>query len=298
MHEIVPVRDTDCVRKAYAAVRRRKLIGGAIYHLFVIAAGCVMIYPLVWMIMSSFKPADEIFRSVSLLPREFMPQNYITGWKGFGGITFSTFMANSFFITTCATVGAVLSSAVVAYGFARCRFRFKKVWFSAMLVTMMLPFQVIMIPQFIIFQKLHMVGTVLPLILPNFFGMPFGIFLTMQFIQGIPRELDDAAKIDGCSLYKIFTRIIVPLIVPALVTTGIFAFMWKWDDFLGALLYLNNPERYPVCLALKMFCDPSAQSDWGAMFAMSTLSILPILLIFIVCQKYLIEGISTSGLKS
>lgn len=268
-----------------------------LYHTFVILFGIVMIYPLLWMISASLKPADEIFRNVSLLPHTFMPENYSNGWKGFGGVSFTVFFKNSLFIAFTATLGAVISSALVAYGFARCNFRFKKIWFAAMLVSMMLPFQVIMIPQFIIFYNLKMVGTVLPLILPSFLGMPFGIFLTMQFIQGIPRELDEAAKIDGCSLYMIFFRIILPLIVPALVTTGVFSFMWRWDDFLGALLYLNNPQKYPVCLALKMFCDPNAQSDWGAMLAMSSLSIVPILVVFVLCQKYLVEGISTSGLK-
>uniref|UniRef100_UPI003AB99891 carbohydrate ABC transporter permease n=1 Tax=Waltera sp. TaxID=2815806 RepID=UPI003AB99891 len=162
---------------------------------------------------------------------------------------------------------------------------------------MMLPFQIIMIPQYILFNQMGWVGTYLPLIVPHFFGQGFFIFLNIQFIKGIPRDLDEVAKIDGCSIYGIFTRIILPLIKPSIVTSAIFSFMWRWDDFLGALLYVNKTEKYPVSLALKMFCDPSSSSDYGAMFAMATLSILPAVLIFFCLQRYLVEGISTSGLK-
>lgn len=195
-------------------------------------------------------------------------------------------------------IGTLLSSAIVAYGFSRCNFKCKGILFAAMLVTMMLPAQVLMIPQYLWYQKLGWVGTYLPLIVPFFFATQgFFTYLMKNFIDGIPRELDEAAVIDGCSYYGVFGRIILPLMVPALITGAIFSFMWRWDDFLSALLYINSTENYPVCLALKLFCDPSSSSDYGAMFAMSTLSILPAVLIFIFFQKYLVEGISTSGLK-
>lgn len=270
----------------------------AIYHVLVCFFGIIMIYPLIWMIMSSFKDSSEIFKNAqSLWPESFKFSNYSSGWTGFGGVSFGIFFQNSFLICILATLGTISSSSVIAFGFARCNFKLKTFWFFCMIISMMLPFQIIMIPQFIIFKNLGWVGSFLPLIVPYFFGLPFGIFLIMQFIRGIPKELDEAAKIDGCTLYGIFARIILPLIVPALITTAIFSFMWRWDDFLAALLYLNNPSKYPVSLALKMFSDPSAQSDWGAMFAMASLSIIPIFIIFITLQKYLVEGISTSGLK-
>ena len=166
-----------------------------------------------------------------------------------------------------------------------------------MLLSMMIPFQVLMVPQYMMFNLFGWTGTYLPLIVPSFFINGFGIFLTVQFIKGIPRDLDEAAKIDGCSTYTIFLRIIVPLIVPAMVTNGIFAFIGKWDDFMSALLYLNKPQQYTLALALKLFCDPSSTSDWGAMFAMAILSLIPVFLIFAFFQKYLVEGISASGLK-
>ncbi len=156
----------------------------------------------------------------------------------------------------------------------------------------------VLIPQYLWYQKLGWIGTYVPLIVPYFFAIQgFFVYLMTNFIEGIPRELDEAAKIDGCSYWGIFVNIILPLMKPALVTGGIFSFMWRWDDFLSALLYVNKSSRYPVSLALKLFCDPGSASDYGAMFAMATLSILPAVCIFIFFQKYLVEGISTSGLK-
>lgn len=268
------------------------------YYLFVILGGFIMVYPLLWLVMSSFKDNSEIFDNAqSLIPQVFRFENYPKGWKGFAGISFATFFKNSFFISIVSTIGAVFSSAFIAFGFSRLNFKGRNFWFTCMIITMMLPFQVIMIPQYIIYHKLNWVGTFLPLTVPSFFGGAFFIFLIMQFIYGIPKELDEAAKIDGCSVFGIFFRIIMPLIVPALITSAIFSFMWRWDDFLGALLYLNKPSFYTVSLALKMFADPSSISNWGPMFAMATLSIIPIFLVFVFFQKYLVKGISTEGLK-
>lgn len=278
--------------------KTKRTLGHFIFVVAVLAIGFVMIYPLLWMVMSSFKANNEIFNNAkSLVPEQFHFENYTNGWKGFAKISFTTFFKNSFFLSVVGTIGSVFSSAFIAFGFARLRFKGRNFWFICMLVTMMLPFQVIMIPQYIIFNKLGWVGTFLPLIIPPFFGGAFFIFLIIQFVYGIPRELDEAAKIDGCSYYDIFFRVVLPLIVPALVTCAIFSFMWKWDDFMGALLYLNKPTMYPVTLALKMFSDPTSITDWGAMFAMATLSIIPIFMIFVFFQKYLVEGISTEGLK-
>lgn len=168
----------------------------------------------------------------------------------------------------------------------------------AMLLSMMLPAQVLMIPQYLWYQKLGWVGSYKPLIFPYFFAIQgFFVYQITNFIDGIPRELDEAAKIDGCSYYSIFFRIILPLTTPALITSTIFSFMWRWDDFLAALVYLSDPIKYPVSYALKMFSDPTAGSDWGAMFAMATLSLIPIFLIFLTMQKYLIEGIASTGIK-
>lgn len=280
-------------------MRTKKKIVNIVYHVLVCGFGIIMIYPLLWMVMSSFKETNTIFTTAtSLIPEKFTLENYVNGWKGFAKVSFAVFFKNSFLISVLATIGTVLSSSVVAYGFARCKFPGRKLLFAAMLASMMLPAQVLMIPQYLWYQKLNWVNTYLPLIIPYCFATQgFFVYLMTNFIEGIPKELDEAAKIDGCSYYTIFTRIIFPLLVPAIITASIFSFMWRWDDFLGALLYVNKTEMYPVSLALKMFSDPSSSSDYGAMFAMATLSILPAVLIFFCLQKYLVEGITTSGLK-
>ena len=280
-------------------MKTTRKISTVIYHVLVLGFGLMMIYPLIWMVMSSFKETNTIFATAgSLIPEKFTLQNYINGWKGFAKISFGVFFKNSLFISIVATIGTVISSALVAYGFARCEFKGKKLLFSAMLISMMLPAQVVMIPQYLWYQKLGWVGSYLPLIVPYFFAIQgFFVYLMINFIDGIPRELDEAAKIDGCSYYTIFSKIILPLISPALITAGIFSFMWRWDDFLSALLYVNESAKYPVSLALKLFCDPGSSSDYGAMFAMAFLSVLPAVIMFIFFQKYLVEGIATSGLK-
>lgn len=280
-------------------MKKVKLKNKVIYHTLVTLCGLIMIYPLVWMIMSSFKETGTIFTTAGqLIPEEFTLENYRNGWKGFAGVGFGTFFGNSLFIAVVATCGTVLSSAVVAYGLARCNFRGKRILKVAMLLSMMLPAQVLMIPQYLWYQKLGWVNSYMPLIVPYCFAVQgFFTYLMMNFIEGIPRELDEAAKIDGCSYYGIFRSIIFPLMTPVLITSGIFSFMWRWDDFLSALLYINDSVKYPVSLALKLFSDPGSSSDYGAMFAMATLSIMPIMLIFIFLQKYIVDGISTSGLK-
>ena len=280
-------------------MKKKRLIGKIIYHVLVCGLGLVMIYPLVWMIMSSFKPTSTIFTTAGqLIPTQFVFENYVNGWKGFAKITFATFFKNSLFISIVATMGTLISSSLVAFGLSRCKFFGRRVLFVAMLLSMMLPAQVLMIPQYLWYQKLGWVGSYKPLIIPYFFAIQgFFVYQISNFIDGIPRELDEAAKIDGCSYYSIFFRIVLPLITPALITSTIFSFMWRWDDFLSALLYINKTAMYPVSLALKLFCDPGSSSDYGAMFAMASLSILPSVLIFIFFQKYLVEGISTPGLK-
>ncbi|PYI55597.1 carbohydrate ABC transporter permease [Paenibacillus flagellatus] len=268
------------------------------YHLLVGGLALVMLYPILWLVSSSLKPNGEIFASAySLLPSRIAWENYATGWAGFAGNTFATFFRNSLFIVTVSTIGAVASSALVAYAFARIPFWGKSLWFGCLMMTMMLPHDVTIIPQYVMFAKLGWLSSFKPVIVPQFFAVPFFVFLIMQFIRTIPGELDEAAKIDGCSKYGIFFRIIVPLITPALITATIFSFYWRWDDFINPLLYLNKPELYPVSLALKLFLDGESLNNWGGMFAMATLSLVPIVVVFLFFQRYIVEGISTSGLK-
>lgn len=267
-------------------------------YTLVISGAFIMIYPLLWLLSSSLKPNNEIFVNAhQLIPENITFENYIQGIKGFAGISFGVFFKNSFIIAISAVIGNVISSVLVAYGFARIKFRWAMFWFACMMLTLMLPNEVLTIPQYIFFQKIGWTNTFLPLIVPSFFGDAFFIFLIMQFMRGIPKELDESAKIDGCGPYRTFIKIFLPLLVPPIVTVTIFKFYWTWSDFFGPLLYLNNPELATVSLALKNFSDPTMSTDWGAMFAMSVLAIVPIFIVFFIFQRYIIEGIGTTGLK-
>lgn len=277
----------------------KKKTVAVLFHVCCLIFGLVSLYPLLWMVSSSFKDNRDIFvNAYNLLPNPFRADSYARGLRGFGGISFLVFFKNSFIIVILSTLGMLLSSSLIAYGFTRQKFRFRGFWFATVMVTMMLPSQIIMIPQYIIYQKLHLTNTFVPLILPSFLGGAFFIFLMMQFIRGIPKDLDEAAKLDGCNAFMIYYKIILPLIVPALITAAIFQFYWSWDEFMSALIYLGKPELYTVSVALRLFSDPSSQSDYAAMFAMSTLSLIPPIAVFFAFQKYIVEGISTSGLKA
>lgn len=270
----------------------------SMYHIFVSIFALLMMYPMLWLLMSSFKPSNLVFVTAeSLIPDPWVWENYVNGWKGIGGQSFFVFIKNSLVLVILSTIGVVISSAMIAFGFARLRFRGKAFWFTVMMLTLMLPHEVVMIPQYILFAKLGWLSSIKPIVIPNYFGNAFFIFLLVQFIRTLPAELDEAATIDGCGKIKLFYRIIVPLIAPALATVAIFSFYWRWEDLLGPVLYLNKPSSYPVSMALKMFLDSQTVSNWGAMFAMSVVSLLPVLTVFFIFQRYIVEGISTSGLK-
>ena len=278
--------------------RIRKKIAKVMYHVLVLTGGFIMVYPVLWMITGSLKNNTEILNgALSLIPPNWRWENFARGWKGFGGVTFATFFKNSFMITSISTFATVISSACIAYSFARLRYRGRKFMFTMMIMSMLLPGQVLLIPTYIIYNMLGLVPSVVPLILPHFLGQAFFIYQMMQFMSGIPRELDEAAFVDGCSRYSIFTRIIIPLLKPSIITTVIIQFYWKWDDFQGPLVYLSQPTSYTVSIALKLFADSTSTTDYGAMFAMSSLSLIPVFLIFLFFNRYLTEGISTSGLK-
>lgn len=270
-----------------------------ISHLIIISIAFVMLYPILWLLGSSFKPEHMIFTDgVNLWPREWKFDNYVKGWQGVQGNTFGHFLSNSLFISIAAVIGTVISCAMAAYAFARLDFIGNKLLFALMLITIMLPHHVTLIPQYLIFNYLGWVNTFNPLIIPKWLATDaFFIFLIVQFIRGLPRELDEAAIIDGCGPWQVFWRVIVPLAVPALITTIVFTFLWTWDDFFSQLLYLNEPSKFTVQLGLRLFIDPENRSEWGAMFAMSVLSLIPCFAVFMFFQRYFVQGIATTGLK-
>jgi len=258
----------------------------------------VMLYPLIWMLSSSFKPQNLIFRDMGLWPSAFTLENYVNGWRGVSNISFGNFFKNSFIIVLFSILGNLLTCSMAAYAFARIRFKGRNLWFALMFASLLLPHHVVLIPQYLLFNSLDWVNTYMPLIVPKFLAHDaFFIFLMVQFIRGLPSELDQAAKVDGCGHPQIFARIILPLLIPALVTTTIFTFIWTWNDFFSQLIYINDPRKLTVALALRSFMDSMGQSAMGSLFAMSILSLIPIFAIFLFFQRWLIEGIATAGLK-
>lgn len=278
--------------------RRRPTAARILLYVVLVAGAVVMVYPLVWMFFASMKPVDEIFATSWLLPTRWVAENYSIGWAGLGDVSFGRFFANSILVAVSAVVGNAIACSMAAYAFGRLEFPFKRVAFVAMMVTIMLPAQVTIIPQYVIFQSWGWVNTYWPLVLPKFLATDaFFIFLMVQFLRGIPRELDDAAEIDGCNRGQVFLLIILPLLRPALVTTAIFTFLWTYNDFFTPLIYLSQTALYTVPLALRQFLDTSGTSQWGAMFAMSTLSILPSLVLFVLFQRQIVDGVATTGIK-
>ncbi|WP_062763260.1 carbohydrate ABC transporter permease [Falsirhodobacter sp. alg1] len=276
---------------------RKKTRSRLFMHAFLIVFGIIMLYPLVWLAVSSLKPSSIIFSDTSIIPRHFEWENYARGWEGVAA-PFKTFFWNSFVISILAVIGNVMSCSFVAYAFARLNFSFKKPLFALMLMTIMLPVHASLIPQYILFNAFGWINTILPIVTPKFLAVEaFFIFLMIQFIRGIPRELDEAAAIDGAGPIRIFFSIILPLMTPALVTTAVFSFLWTYEDFLTPLIYLTSIENYVVPQGLRLLQAARGSSSWGPMLAMSLLSLGPMFIVFFIFQRKLIDGIATTGLK-
>jgi len=266
-------------------------------HAVLIAASFAMLYPILWMLSASVRPESEIFTSTSLIPSQVTLEAYPKGWIGLR-VHFGTFFWNSFVIAILSVAGNVLACSLAAFAFARLDFPLKRLWFALMLGTLMLPYHVVLIPQYVLFLNLGWVNTILPLVVPKFLATDaFFIFLMVQFFRGIPKELDEAARMDGCSAFRIYWKVILPLSVPVLATAAIFTFLWTWDDFFGPLIYLSDMREYTVQLALRSFIDSSGTSNWSGLFAMSLLSLAPVFLFFVFFQRLLIDGIATTGMK-
>lgn len=267
------------------------------WHIVLCAASLAMLYPLLWMFASSLKPNTEIFQSVSLWPAHPDFSAYARGWTGLQ-LSFGHFFWNSLVIAVLSVIGNVLSCSLAAYAVSRLRFPGRNICFALMLGTLMIPYQATLIPQYILFLHLDWVNTILPLVVPKFLAADaFFIFLLVQFFRGLPHELDEAAVMDGCSPWRIYWNIVLPLSLPALGTAAIFTFIFTWDDFFGPLVYLTDVDTFTVQLGLRGFLDSAGQSDWGAMFAMAVLTLLPVLGFFLAFQRTLIQGIATTGMK-
>ncbi|WFE20094.1 carbohydrate ABC transporter permease [Solwaraspora sp. WMMD937] len=282
---------------AGAATRRRRL-GSVGWHLAAVALLVIILYPVVWVVSASFKPSGSIVGSLELFPQDPTLGNYQRAAEGMAGISVLRFFWNSAVLAVLAVVGTVASSALAGYAFARLRFRGRTVLFVLMISTLLLPFHVLIVPQYAVFQKLALVDTYVPLLAGKFLAAEaFFVFLMVQFMRGIPHELDESARIDGAGPWGIFWHVVLPLSRPAMVTTAIFTFIWTWNDFLAPLIYLSTPDKYPLPLALQLYIDQTTLSDYGALMAMSMLALLPVIGFFLLFQRLLVDGVATSGLK-
>lgn len=288
---------TKSVTRNASGGNYRRWPSNVIRYLILTFLAILMIYPLLWMISSSFKPETSIFSHQSLVPSQLHFTNYVKGWTA-TGTSFGVYLVNSIIVAALAVLGNLLSCSLVAYAFARLEFRGRRLWFTLMLGTVMLPMHVTLVPQYILFVKLGLADTFIPLVAPKFFAVDaFFVFMIVQFLRGIPREIDAAAMVDGAGPGRIYLNILLPQIRPALITVGIFTFIWTWNDFFSQLLYLSSPSKQTVPLGLQSFLSAEAESQWGAMFAMTTASLIPILIIFVAFQKLIVQGANVGGLK-
>src|SRR3954447_9163337 len=284
------------VEPAGVAVRRRVRIERThvATYIALIGLSATFLAPLVWMLSTSLKTGPQAVAT----PPVWIPQPIVWGNypDALSRIDFPIALRNSLLYAIPAVVGTVISCSLVAYGFARVRWPGRDIVFLILLATMMLPTQVTFIPLYVTFSKLGWIGTYLPLLIPTFLGNPFFIFLLRQFFRSIPDELSDAARIDGASELRILWRIIVPLSWPALITVALFTFIDKWGDFFGPLIYLKNPELYPLSIALQSF-QSSHKTEWPLVMAAAAVIALPLVVIYFLAQKKFVEGITFSGLK-
>ena len=284
-------------RKPRTLGRRRK--GSLAWHLGALLVLAVVLYPVVWVIGASFKPSKEIIGSLELFPTAPIISNFKGLADGIADVSIATFFQNSLFYALGSVVGILVSCSLTAYAFARIRFAGRNLMFSLMIGTLLLPYHVLLIPQYVMFQKLELINTYVPLLIGKYLATEaFFVFLMVQFMRNLPRELDEAARLDGCGHLRIYWSIVLPLCRSALITSAIFTFINAWNDFMGPLIYLNEPGNYTVSLGLMLFRDSDGvTSNYGGMIAMSLVALLPVLHFFLAFQRHLIDGMATSGLK-
>jgi ABC-type glycerol-3-phosphate transport system permease component len=275
-------------------MRQRRWLQHTLVHLALLGGVTLMFIPLAWTLATSLKTPGEVF----LFPPTFIPQEIV--WSNYfdavTAIPFFSYLYNTAFITVLTVIGKVVSVTLVAFAFARLRWWGRNVLFLVMLATLMLPPHVTLIPQFILFKNLGWINTFLPLIVPQFFGGPWLTFLVRQFMMTLPRELDDAARIDGCSSFGVYWRIILPLSTPAILIVVIFVFNNTWNEFLLPLIYLQSQDKFTLALGLRMF-QGEASTSWNLLMAASLLTMLPVLILFFVAQRHFMQGIVFTGVK-
>ncbi|MBO1331659.1 carbohydrate ABC transporter permease [Streptomyces sp. VRA16 Mangrove soil] len=289
---------TSVTSPAVRTAGDRRRTGSIVWHVGALLVLAVVLYPVFWVLGASFKPGKEIIGSLDLFPGKPILSNFSGLADGISGISISSFFLNSLTYAGLAVAGVVLSSSLTAYAFAKIRFAGRNLLFTLMIGTLLLPYHVLLIPQYVMFRKLELIDTMVPLVAGKFLATEaFFVFLMVQFMRGLPKELDEAAKLDGCGHLRTYWSIVLPLTRPALITSAIFTFINAWNDFMGPLIYLNSPDKYTVSLGLMMFRDQEGISNYGGQVAMSLVALIPVIAFFAAFQRYLIDGMATSGLK-
>ncbi len=279
-------------------LRRRRIYNSLLRYTLLTVVGFIMLYPLIWLVGASFKTNAEIFASPSFWPNDPTFSGYIKGWETSTPYTFARFFWNTFLIITPKVIGTAISCTLVAYGFARFEFPGKRILFITVIATLLLPNVVTRIPQYLLFRDIGWLDSFLPLWVPSAVaGDAFFVFMLIQFLRAIPRDMEEAARVDGANTLQTLVYIVVPMLMPAIISVCLFQFMWTMNDFLGPLIYISSVEKYPVSLALKLSIDTTEAFDWNQILAMSVLALAPSLTVFFLAQKYFIEGISTGGVK-
>jgi multiple sugar transport system permease protein len=290
----VAVRKTGGRVSVWQSRRIRSTINKIISHIILIIGSFIMIVPFIWMLSTSFKaPGRTFVYPPEWIPHPFVWQNYVEMWTA---LPFNHFFVNSVKIAALSTIGQLLTCSMGAFAFSILKFKGRDFLFLVLIATLMIPYQVTLIPTFILFSKIGWVGTHLPLWVPAFWGGAFGTFLLRQFYLTIPIDLAESARIDGANIFQIFTHIYLPLSKPAMATLGIFTFMWSWNDLLNPLIYVSELKQLTLTIGLSFFQNQYG-GKWTLMMAGAVVSILPILLIFFFAQKYFIQGIAMTGIK-
>jgi len=280
------------------ALIKRKKMGEVLIYMVILAVGFLMIYPLLWMFTASFKTNNEINLGTGLIPDQIDWSGFINGWKGSGQYTFTIFFLNTILLVVPTVIFTVISSTIVAYGFSRFDFKGKGFLFVVMLSTLMVPSSVLIIPRYILFRDLSWLNKYYPFWVPALLACnSFFIYQEVQFIRGIPRDLDEAATIDGCSSFGVLVRILLPILQPSMISVCIFQSIWTWNDFMNPLIYISSVKNYPLSLAMRMSLDVAADTNWNQVMAMACVSMLPLIILFFCMQKYFVEGIATTGIK-
>ena len=279
-------------------IRKRHKDGSVVDYLIIAVIGVILLYPIIWMFFATFKSNEDIFGSTRLLPSVWHFENYVEGWKGSSRLTYTTFFINTFVLVVPTTLLTVASACLAAYAFARFDFPCKGLLFSVLIGLMMLPGAVVIIPRYLLYNQFHWIDTYMPFYIPALLCCnSFFPYMLIQFLRGIPKELDESAYIDGCSTFRTLVSILLPLMKPALFSAGLFQFLWTYNDYFNSLIFISSQKMYPISLALRMSLDSESVVNWGKVMAMAFVAVLPVMLLFFAAQKYFVEGIATSGLK-